>query len=188
MTLTRDKAKALLYEWVQSESLRKHCLGVAFAMEGYAIKKGLSEEEVSKYWITGLMHDFDYERFPTLEKHPFEGVKFLKEMGVEEEILDAILGHADYSGVKRESDLAKTLFAVDELSGFVIALAKVRPLHFSGMSAKSVKKALKKKDFAAAISRDDVNQGVEEMKVDRDGHFELVIGSLRRNAGELGFN
>jgi predicted hydrolase (HD superfamily) len=156
-------------------------------MEGYAKKNGLSEEEIDSYWITGLLHDFDYERYPSLEKHPYEGVKVLKEEGYTDEIVQAIFGHGNHTGVKRESVIAKTLFAVDELSGLVVALAHVRPGNFDGMTAKSVKKALKKKDFAKGVNRGDIRQGIEELGVEQCEHFEAVIEALNGIKSDLGF-
>jgi len=144
-------------------------------------------EDKDKFWICGLLHDFDFEKYPTLEQHPSEGVKVLKELGYDEEILEAIMGHGNHTGVKRESVMAKVLFGVDELSGFVTAVARVRPANFEGMKPKSVKKKLKEKSFAAAISRDDINQGIEELGVDRDEHIELVIGALEKIKEDLGF-
>ena len=180
---TREDAKKLLYEWISSESLRRHCLGVAACMEAYAKK---FDENSDKWWITGLLHDFDWEKFPDIDKHPIEGCKKLREEGYDEDIIEAILGHNPKTGIPRRSLMAKTLFAVDELSGLVFALAKVRPGNFEGMSAKSVKKAMKKKDFAAAINRGDINLGIEEMNVDRDEHFMLVVKALNSIKVELG--
>jgi predicted hydrolase (HD superfamily) len=192
---TREDALALLNEYVKSESLKKHCLSVAASMEVYAKKYvaggklSATEEaaEVDKYWITGLLHDFDWEVHPTLEQHPSKGVKVLREKGWDEDICVAIMGHGLHTGVERESLMAKTLFAVDELSGLVVALARVRPGNFEGMKAKSVKKAMKKKDFAAAISRDDIRLGISELGVDIDEHFELVVRALNGIKKDLGF-
>ncbi len=182
--LTKDQSFQLLHEYVQSNSLRNHCLAVAYAMEAYA---DYFQENKDVWFITGLLHDFDYEKFPTPEHHPFEGVKILKEKEYPSEIIDAILGHAEYSGVKRSTNMAKSLFAVDELCGIIMALAKVRLANFEGMSASSVKKALKKKDFAAAINREDIAQGIKELNVLEDQHYERVINALRDHAKELGF-
>ena len=183
--LSKENALQILHEHVQSESLRRHCLAVAYALEAYA---DYFKEEKNLWFITGLLHDFDYEQFPTSEHHPFEGVKILKEKGYPQEITDAILGHAEYSGVKRSTNLAKSLFAVDELSGIIMALAKVRLANFEGMSASSVRKALKKKEFAAAISREDIAKGIQELNVLEDQHYERVINALRDHAKELGFS
>ena len=175
--MTRQDAINLLHEWVKSESLRKHCLAVASAMEGYAIKNNMNKES---WFICGLLHDFDWERFPNIELHPVEGCKKLRELKCDEEIIEAIMGHNSATGVQRKSLMAKTLFAVDELCGLIVALAKVRPNGFEGMNANSVKKAVKKKDFAAAINREDISDGIVELEVDEDEHFELVIDSLRK--------
>ncbi len=182
---SRQDALTLLQEYVQSESLRLHCLAVACAMESYAF---FFNENTDLYWITGLLHDFDYERFPTLEQHPFQGSKILREKGYPAEIIDAILGHGDHTGVPRISNLAKALFAVDELSGLLVALAKVRADHFRTMSSDSVEKALKKKGFAAAVNRADIQKGIQELGVDRKEHFEQCIASLSGHAAELGFS
>ena len=183
--VTREEARNLFDEWVKTESLKKHCLSVAASVEAYAKKLG---EDADMWWICGLMHDFDYERYPTMEEHPYEGVKVLKEKSYPEEIIEAIMGHGNHTGVKRESKMAKVLFAVDELSGFVMAVARVRPSNFEGMTPKSVKKKLKEKSFAAAINRDDINQGIEELGVDKDEHFELVIQALSGTKEDLGFS
>lgn len=183
-TPLRTDALALLHEHVQSESLRRHCLAVAAAMEAYA---SFFNESSDLYWITGLLHDFDYEKFPTLEQHPFEGIKILKEKGYPQELIDAILGHGDHTGVPRITDMAKSLFAVDELCGLLMALAKVRADNFDTMSAESVEKALKKKGFAAAINRRDIEKGIQELGINRKEHFERVITALKAHKAELGF-
>ncbi len=184
---TREEALKILNEYVKSESLKKHCLAVAACMSAYAEKYNLSGEEINKYWICGVLHDFDWEIHPTLEKHPVEGVKILRSRGLDEEICIAILGHGNHTGVFRETLMAKTLFAVDELSGLVVALSKVRPGNFDGMTAKSVKRAMKKKDFAAAINREDILQGIAELGVEEDEHIDLIIKALYCVRGVLGF-
>ena len=181
---TREDALNLLHEWVKSDSLRKHCYSVAASMEAYAVKFGENSDE---YWIAGLLHDFDYEKHPTLEMHPSEGVKVLEKEGYSKEVIHTILGHGNHTGVKRESLMDKTLFAVDELSGLVVALARVRPGNFSGMSASSVKKVLKKKEFAAAISREDIKQGILDLNVNEEEHYELVISALAGIKDKFGF-
>ena len=183
----REEARALLYEWVKSESLRKHCLSVAAAMAGYAKKLKLSDDEIELYWMTGLLHDLDYERFSDINIHPIEGCKELRRREFDEEIITAILGHNEKTGIKRYGKMAKTLFAVDELCGLVMALAKVRSGNFEGMSSESVKKAMKKKDFAAAINRKDIKQGIQELGVNEDEHFEIVIRALKICKKDLGF-
>ncbi|MBS3099034.1 HDIG domain-containing protein [Candidatus Pacearchaeota archaeon] len=202
--MNKEEALQLLNESVKSESLRGHCKAVAAAMKGYAEKFG---EDVDKWWVCGLLHDFDWEMHPTLEDHPAKGVEILREKGVDEDICVAILGHNEYCKVPRESKMAKVLFAVDELCGLIVALARVRPGNFEGMSAKSVKKVMKKKDFAAAINRGDILKGIDELGVDsenkkfsdratlteqekvarEDEHFIFVIKSLEKVKGELGF-
>ena len=179
---TREDALKLLHEWVGSESLRRHCYSVAAAMEGYARHYGLSDGEVSAWWVAGLLHDFDYEKYPTLEKHPFEGVRVLQEKGYAEDIIQAILGHGNHTGVKRESLMAKTLFAVDELCGILVALSKVRPDGFVAMTSSSIEKALKKKDFAKNVSREDIEAGILDLKVEREKHFHIVINALQENS------
>jgi putative nucleotidyltransferase with HDIG domain len=184
---TREEAFALLNEWVSSESLRNHCSAVACAMEEYASKAGLSDEEKDKWFICGLLHDFDYEKYPDIDVHPIKGCQELREEGYDEDIIAAILGHNEKTGIKRYDSMAKTLFAVDELSGLIMALARVRPDRFGGMTAESVEKALKKKDFAKNISRADIELGINELGVERKDHFETVIGALRKNSGKIGF-
>jgi putative nucleotidyltransferase with HDIG domain len=158
-------------------------------MAGYAehLRENTPGVDVETWRITGLLHDMDYERHPSPEEHPFVGVKELEALGYPEEIRTAILGHANYSGVPRETLLAKTLFAVDELAGFVTAVAHVRPDGLRGMTAASVRKKLKDKRFAAAVSRDDIRQGAEALGVDLDRHIDLVISSMQREAERLGF-
>jgi len=189
---TRDEAKDLLVEWVSSESLKRHCLCVAVCMESYAKRMKLSDEEIDNYWICGLMHDFDWEKFPEINEHPIKGCQELRKQEYPEEIITAILGHNEKTGINRYSLMAKTLFAVDELSGLVFALAKVRPGNFEGMSSKSVRKAMKKKDFAAAINREDIKLGMEELELINDEekgeHFELIISALTGIKKELGFD
>jgi len=145
---TREEALKLFNEWVETDSLRRHCFGVAACVEAYAEKLG---EDKDKFWICGLLHDFDFEKYPTLEQHPYEGVKVLKDLGYDEEIIEAIMGHGNHTGVKRESVMAKVLFGVDELSGFVTAVARVRPGNFDGMKPKSVNKKLKEKYYKNLI-------------------------------------
>jgi putative nucleotidyltransferase with HDIG domain len=189
MNLHRDAAWKLLTEWVTSESLRKHMLCVEAVMRAYAKKYGEDEE---LWGITGLLHDFDYERYPAFDAdaktgHPFEGVRYLESVGYPQELLNAILGHALYSGVPRESKMAKTLFAVDELSGFLMACAYMRPDRFENLEVKSVKKKLKDKSFAAKVSREDIQLGIDEMAVDGDEHITFAISALKGISKELGF-
>ncbi len=187
MLLSRPEAWNLLCEYVQSESLRKHCLCVEAAMRAYARKYGEDEE----FWgICGLLHDFDYERYPEVDVpsrtgHPFEGEKILRHKGYSEEFIQTILSHALYSGVARDTVRAKCLFAVDELCGFVMAVAHMRPERFLGMNVSSIEKRLKTLQFAAKVSRADIDQGVAELEVDRSEHIQLVIGALATISDKL---
>src|ERR1700754_793090 len=184
MEVTRDAAWDLFCEWTESDSLRKHVLGVEAAMVAYAREFGEDEE----LWaVTGILHDLDYEKYPDLETgHPRYALKELEARGYPQELIDAVAGHAPYLGVPRETPLAKTLFAVDELSGFIAAVALVRPQGIHGMTPKSVKKKLKTPSFAAAVNRDEVAASAEEMGVDFDEHLRTVIAALEERADELG--
>jgi putative nucleotidyltransferase with HDIG domain len=181
---TRDQAWDLVCEWVASDSLRKHLLGVEAAMRAYAREYGEDEE----LWaVTGLVHDLDYERYPDLDTgHPRYALKELEERGYPEEVIDAVAGHAEFLGVPRETQMAKALFAVDELSGFIAACALVRPTGIEGMKPKSVKKKLKQPSFAAGVNRDEVQRGAEELGVDFDEHVAFVIAAMAERADELG--
>lgn len=182
--MDRQAAWELLCEWTQSENLRKHALAVEAAMRAYARKFG---EDENLWGITGLLHDLDYERYPTAEEHPFRGVEHLRELGYPETMLQAILGHADYSGVPRETLLAKALYAVDELTGLVIAVALVRPTKkLADVDVKAVKKKFKEKSFAKGCNREDILRGAQELGVDFDEHVATVIEALQSIAGELG--
>ena len=182
--MNRESTWGLLTEFTQSESLRKHALSVEACMRAYARKYSEDEE---KWAITGLIHDFDYEQHPTAEEHPFVGVKLLAERGYPEEIRRAILSHASYSGVSRESRMEKALFACDELAGFITAVAMVKPgKSLAEVDAKSVRKKMKDKAFARAVSRDDIVQGAAEMGVDLDEHIAFCIEAMKSIAGELG--
>ena len=181
---TREDAWNLVCEWISSDSLRKHLLGVEAAMRAYARKWG-DDEEI--YAVTGLVHDLDYERYPDLETgHPRYAIKELQQRGYSQEVIDAVAGHAEFMGVPRETRLAKTLYGVDELSGFVAACALVRPTGIEGMKPKSVKKKLKQPSFAAAIDRQEVQRGIEELEVDPDEHIALIIEALAERSDELG--
>ena len=182
--LSRDQAWDLFCSWTQSESLRRHVLAVEAAMRAYARKFG-EDEEV--WGLVGMLHDLDYERFPDLETgHPREALAELERRDADPAIVRAIASHADFLGVPRESPLEKTLYAVDELSGFVLACAYVRPEGLHGMTPKSVKKKLKQPSFAAAVNRDEVRHGAEELGVDFDEHVRFVIAALEQRADELG--
>ena len=181
---SRDEAWTLLSEWVQSESLRRHCLAVEASMRAYARERGEDEE---LWGVVGLLHDMDYERFPDLDTgHPRKALEELERRDVDPVIVRAIASHADFLGVPRETPMEKTLYAVDELSGFVLACAYVRPQGLEGMTPKSVKKKLKTPAFAAAVNRDEVRAGAEELGVDLDAHIALVIAALQARADELG--
>ncbi|MBI3231679.1 MAG: HDIG domain-containing protein [Candidatus Doudnabacteria bacterium] len=185
--LDRSQAYDLMREWVSSESLRKHMLCVEAAMRGYARKYGEDEE---LWGMAGLMHDFDYEKYPQVDAvaklgHPFEGIRHLQSLEYPEEIVTAILGHALYSGVPRESNMAKCLFACDELCGFLVACAHMRPDKFETLTAESVKKKLKDKKFAAKVSREDIALGIQELAIPQDEHIDFVIGSLKPIANQI---
>jgi putative nucleotidyltransferase with HDIG domain len=186
---SRADALALVEEYTASESLRKHMLSVEAAMRAYAEHFG---EDVERWGLTGLLHDFDYERFPNAahsptEEHPAHGVRILRERGYPNDILQAILGHATYSGVPRDTRMAKTLFAVDELTGLITATALVRPSRsVHEVDARSVRKKMKDKAFARGVSREDVVQGASELGVDLDEHITFVIAAMQRNAPALG--
>lgn len=186
---TREHALALVHEYTASESLRKHMLSVEAAMRAYAEKFG---ENVEVWGLTGLLHDFDYERFPNeahsaTEEHPAEGARILRSHGYPEEIIQAILGHATYSGVARETRMAKALFAVDELTGLITATALVRPSRsVLEVEPKSVRKKMKDKAFARGVNRDDVVNGAADLGVDLDEHIAFVIGAMQAAAPSLG--
>ena len=182
--VSRQDAWQLVTDWVESDSLRKHLLGVEAAMRAYARKWGEDEE---LYAVTGLVHDLDYERYPDLETgHPRYAIKELQQRGYPREMIDAVAGHADFMGVPRQTRLAKTLYGVDELSGFVAACALVRPTGIEGMKPKSVKKKLKQPSFAAAVDREEVQRGIDELEVDPDEHIALIIEALTERSDELG--
>jgi len=188
MTTLADRAFTILHEWVKSESLRKHCYAVAASMKHFAQLRG---EDVDLWEAVGLLHDMDYERHPNQEHspiqgHPFVGVAWLREHGWREEVCRAILSHADYANISRDTPLEKTLYAVDELSGFVVAVARVRPsksIHEVDVAA--VKKKMKDKAFARAVSRDDILRGAEELGMPLDDVIAEVINALKPNAERL---
>lgn len=180
----REAAWELLCEWTASDSLRKHALAVAASMRAYARAWGEDEE---RYAVTGLVHDLDYERFPDPETgHPRQGVEELRRRGYPDDVIAAVAGHADYLDVPRESRLARTLYAVDELSGFVMACALVRPTGIEGMKVKSVRKKLRQPSFAAKVDRTQISRGIEELGVDEGEHIAVVIDALAADAEELG--
>lgn len=184
MTPTRDQAWRLLNEYTQNDRLLKHALAVEAAVRGYARELGEDEEE---WGIVALLHDFDYERWPSPEDHPYRGCEILRERGYPEHVMRAILSHADYTGVTRESRLEHTLFACDEMAGFVTAAALVRPSRsVLDLEARSVRKRMKDKAFARAVPRDDLRQGAEEMGLPLDEHIANVIRFMRAAADDLG--
>jgi putative nucleotidyltransferase with HDIG domain len=177
VNFTIDAGRSLMREWVANPSLRVHMESVAACMAAYA--SIVEPAEVARWTICGLLHDFDYERHPTPEEHPRVGVAHLRTLGVDEEILDAIMGHAEYTGTPRVSSMARHLFAVDELAGFIVACAKVRPDGLATLEPASVVKKLKTPAFAAAVSRSDIEQGLGELGVDRNEHIALCIAAIR---------
>ncbi|MBS1850201.1 MAG: HDIG domain-containing protein [Acidobacteria bacterium] len=180
----RDKAWGLLTEFTQSESLRKHALAVEACMRANARKFG-GEEEL--WGIVGLLHDFDYDRFPSLDDHPYKGNEILQERGYSEEIRRAILSHAEYTGVTRDTPMEKALFACDELAGFITAVALVKPgKSLAEVDAKSVRKKMKDKAFARSVNRDDIVNGAAALGVDLEEHIAFCIEALRSIAEQLG--
>ena len=184
-----DRAQNILHDWVQSESLRKHCYAVADSMKHFAQLRG---KDADLWEAVGLLHDMDYEQYPNLERsptegHPFVGVAWLRANGWSDEVCRAILSHADYSGVSRETHLEKTLYAVDELSSFVVAVALVRPTKsIHDVDVRAVKKKMKDKAFARAVSREDIIHGAEELGITLDDVIAQVIAALNGDAGRLG--
>ena len=185
-TPTREEAWAILTEFTGSDALLKHALAVEAAMRAYAQRLG---GDPGLWGVTGLLHDFDYERYPSLEDHPARGSEILRERGVSEEIRTAILGHGNHTGVPRATPLAKALFAVDELCGFLTACTLVRPSrNVAEVPVKSVKKKMKDKAFARGVNRDDIRQGVEELGVDLDEHIAFVRDAMAGISAELGLD
>ncbi len=183
-SISRAAAEELLAEYVQNPSLRTHCRSVATAVEAYAHTLG---GDPDLWYITGLLHDFDYERHPSLTEHPFVGVELLRARGYPAELTTAILAHADYSGTPRVTALDRALYACDELAGFIVAVSRVRPsksVHEVDVAA--VRKKMKEKSFAAAVSRDDIVRGAAELGVPLDEHIAFVVAALQRNAQALG--
>jgi predicted hydrolase (HD superfamily) len=188
---SRADTLALMHEYTASESLRKHMLAVEGAMRAYALKFG---EDEDRWGIAGLIHDFDYERFPNsahspTEEHPSEGVRLLRSKGYPEDILQAILGHAHYTNTPRDSKMARTLFAVDELTGLITATALVRPTKsVHEVDARSVRKKMKDKAFARGVSREDVLNGASDLGVDLDEHITFVISAMQARSADLGLS
>jgi len=184
MNLSRDAAWALLTEYTKSDSLLKHALAVEAAVRGYARRFGENEDE---WGIVALLHDFDYERWPTADDHPFRGSEILREKGYPEWVIRAILSHADYSGVPRESRLEKTLFACDEMAGFLTAASLVRPSKsILDLEPASVKKRMKDKAFARGVKREDLQAGADLLGISLEEHIATVISSMREQADVLG--
>ena len=183
---TRDEAWQLFCEWTESDSLRKHALGVEAAMRAYAREQGEDEE----LWaVTGIVHDLDYERHPDLDTgHPRIALDELRKRGYPDVVVDAVAGHAEFLDVPRETQMAKTLYAVDELSGFIAACALVRPTGIEGMKPKSVRKKLKQPSFAAKVDRDQIRRGIEELGVDESEHIQFVIDAMAERADQLGLS
>jgi len=186
MDITRSAVWQLLNQYTKKDALIKHALAVEAAMRAYAKKFGEDEE---LWGAVGLLHDFDYDAYPVPENggHPYKGNQILTDLGCPEEIRTAIMGHAHFTGTPRTTTMAKALFAVDELCGFVMAVAYVRPEKLNGMTASSVKKKLKDKAFAAKVNRAEIEQGAVELGVEKDEHIETVISALQSSANELGF-
>ena len=183
MAPTREQAWATLTEYTKSEALLRHALAVEAAVRAYASKFGEDEE---LWGIAGLLHDFDYEIHPTLEQHPQDGAPILRDQGYPEEVVLAILSHASHTGVPRETQLQKTVFACDELAGFIHACGLVRPDGIDTLEPKSVRKKLKQPSFAARVNREEVYQGAEELGVDLNEHIVFVVAALRPIAAKLG--
>ena len=181
--MNREESLKLMREWTEGDSLRKHMLAVEAAMRAYARRFGANEE---KWGITGLLHDMDYEKHPTPAEHPMVAVRELESRGYPGDVLEAIKGHADYLDVPRETLMAKTLYAVDELSGFITACALVRPEGLENLKAKSVRKKMKQHSFAASVNREDIVRGAEELDVDLNEHIEFVAAAMREEADTLG--
>ena len=181
---TREQALALVHEWIANPNLRKHCYAVEAAMRAYAAHYG---EDVERWGLTGLIHDFDWERHPSADLHPMQGVEVLRAAGWPEDICRAVLGHATYSGVPRDTRMAQALFACDELSGFLVACTLVTPeKKLAGVQVDSVRKKLKSTGFAKNVNRDDIVNGAAELGVELDAHIAFVRDAMLAIAGDLG--
>ena len=180
----RNEAQQILEEWTKNENLRKHAYAVEAAVRAYAAKFG---EDVDKWGVVGLLHDFDYEKYPDLKDHPFKGVEYLKERGFSEELTDAILAHAEHTGAVRDTLLKKCVFSVDELTGLIVAVALVRPSKkLADVKVKSVKKKWKEKAFAAGVDRELIERGAEELGVELAEHIETVLKAMQGISEKLG--
>src|SRR3954462_3254331 len=185
----RKDAWELLCEYTKGDSLRKHALAVEAAMRACAARYGGVDADVDEWGLVGLLHDFDYEMFPTADEHPYKGATIMCGRGYPDHIIRAIMGHATYTGVPRDTPMARALFATDELCGFLVACALVRPARsLDDMEVSSVKKKLKDKAFARSVNRDDIKQGVEELGIDIDEHIRFIIDALRPVQKEIGLN
>jgi putative nucleotidyltransferase with HDIG domain len=181
---TREQALALLHEWIQNPNLRKHCYAVEAAMRHEARLRGADEE---RWGLAGLIHDFDWERHPDAERHPVEGVKVLRSLGWPEDVCEAVLGHARHTGVARDSEMAKVLYAVDELAGFLVACALMTPgRSLEEVTVAGVRKKMKRADFARNVSREDIVQGATELGVELDQHIATTLDGLRGIRSDLG--
>jgi putative nucleotidyltransferase with HDIG domain len=181
---TREQALALLHEWIENPNLRKHCHAVEACMRAYARAAGADED---RWGMTGLIHDFDWERHPDLERHPVQGVEVLRAAGWPDDVCRAVLGHAVHTGVPRDSEMARTLYACDELAGFLVACALVTPGRtLEQVEVSSVKKKMKRADFARNVSREDIVNGAAELGVDLDAHITRCLEAMRGIRGELG--
>ena len=188
MTIDRETAWGLLTEFTQSESLRKHALAVEACMRAYARKFAAGSAEQEELWgVVGLLHDFDYEKYPSLDDHPYKGNEILKERGYPEEIRKAIMSHAEYTGVTRDTPMEKALFACDELAGFITAVALIKPgKSLAEVDTKSVRKRMKDKAFARKVNRDDIVNGAAGLGVDLEEHITFCIEALKPIAAQLG--
>lgn len=181
--MNRNQALDILHQYVSNDALRKHMYAVEAAMRAYARKFNEDEE---KWAIVGLLHDFDYEMYPNAPDHPLKGSEILRQIGVGEDVIKAILGHASYTNVPRDTKMAKVLYAVDELCGFITACALVRPNKISDLEASSVKKKMKDKAFAKNVNREEIIQGAEELGVDLTEHINFVISAMKSISKDLG--
>jgi putative nucleotidyltransferase with HDIG domain len=181
--MNRQDALDLLFEYTKTDSLRKHALAVEAAMRAYARKQ---DEDEEKWGIVGLLHDFDYEMYPQVPDHPMKGQEILKERGYPDDVRRAIVSHVPQMNVPRDSPMARTLFACDELCGFVVACSLVRPNKIADLEASSVRKKLKDKAFARTVNREDITQGIAELEVDSNAHIQFVIEALRSVAPQIG--
>ena len=189
MTIDRETAWGLLTEFTQSESLRKHALAVEACMRAYARKFAANSAEENVWGVVGLLHDFDYEKYPSLDDHPYKGNEILKERGYPEEIRKAIMSHAEYTGVTRDTPMEKALFACDELAGFITAVALIKPgKSLAEVDTKSVRKRMKDKAFARKVNRDDIVNGAAGLGVDLEEHITFCIEALKPIAAQLGLD